>query len=136
MRTLAFSPVVLCCVLAACSTRQPSEKQAAANSSAVIIPGSEITGSALSAIRTRIPAARISTSGTCPRIEFRGARSLNNQPDPSVYIDGTLMGDSCALNSIFGGDIERIEVYPSGDTPHANIRRNPSGIILIFRLRG
>ena len=128
---------MLCCVIGACSTRQASEKQTGtANTSAIVIPGSEIAGSALQAIRTRIPAARISTAGTCPRIEFRGARSLNNQPEPSIYVDGTLMGDTCALNAIFGSDIDRIEVYPSGDTPNASVRRNPSGVILIFRVRG
>lgn len=101
----------------------------------MVIPSSDITGSALQAIRTRIPAARISNAETCPRIAFRGDRSFSNQPDPSVYIDGTLMGDTCSLNAISGNDIDRIEVYPSGDTPHAAVRRNPSGVILIFRRR-
>jgi hypothetical protein len=100
-----------------------------------VIPSSEISGNVLQAIRTRIPAARISTAGMCPRIEFRGARSMTNQPDPSVYVDGTLMGDTCALTAVSGGDVDRVEVYPSGETPHATVRRNPSGVILIFRRR-
>lgn len=107
----------------------------AGNASAIVIRSNEISGSALQAIRTRIPSVRISTDGPCPRITFRGNLSLNNPRDPTVYIDGTLVADTCALTMVTGADVDRIEVYPSGDTPDATLQRNPAGVIIVYRRR-
>jgi hypothetical protein len=122
-------------MLAACAGTSKSAGDARQpGGNATVIRSSEMTGSVLHTLRTRIPSIRISTEGQrCPAIRFRGDLSLHNQPEPSVYIDGGLVGDTCALEHIAAHDVDRIEVYPSGDTPYSEIRRNPAGLILIFR---
>ena len=60
---------------------------------------------------------------------------MNHQPQPTVYIDGTLLSDTCALTSVSPNDLDRVEVYTSGDTPYATIRRNPAGVIIVYRKR-
>lgn len=74
-------------------------------------------------------------SERCPLIAFRGELSARNKVPPTIYVDGTLTGDSCVLEMVPGHEVDRIEVYTSGDTPYSEIRRNPSGVILIFRRR-
>ena len=134
MRSLAISQLIVCCMLAGCAgSKTVDDNGSPTNSSGTTIRGSEMAGNILNALRTRIPSIRVTATDACPRIAFRGALSMSNQPNPSIYVDGTLMGDSCVLTSINGQDVDRVEVFPSGDTPYATIRRNASGIILIFR---
>lgn len=136
MRTKAAIPVVVCCVLAACGARsRQSDTDAPSNGSAIIIRSAEISGNVLQAMRTKIPSIRISSTAGCPQIAFRGNVSLHNQPNPTVYIDGTLIADTCALQSVSATELDRVEVYTSGDTPYASIRRNPAGVIIIYRRR-
>ncbi len=127
---------MVCCVVVACSTRARTaddDRNATSTSQAIVIRSAEMTGTVLQTIRSRIPSVRVLTvTGQCPRIIFRGALSAMNQPPPSIYIDGALTGNTCVLDAISGQEVDRIEVYPSGNTPHAEIRRNASGVILIF----
>jgi hypothetical protein len=97
-----------------------------------------MTGTILNTLRSRIPSMRVSVdpASRCPLIAFRGDLSARNQAQPSIYVDGTLTADTCVLDMVPGHDVERIEVYTSGDTPHSEIRRNSSGVILIFRRQG
>jgi hypothetical protein len=136
MRTRAFVQLMVYSVLVGCAPgRHQSGNAPSPNRSAILIRGSEMSGSVIESMRTRIPTMRISTgTGPCPRIVFRGQLSVS-QANPSVYVDGTLTSDTCALNEISPNDIDFVEIYPSGDTPRATIRRNPSGLILIFRRR-
>ena len=128
---------MVCCVLTACAASKTSEDNTSpSNSSGIVIRGSEISGNVLNALRTRIPSIRVAATQTCPQVTFRGALSVNNQQNPSIYVDGTLMGDTCVLNTINGQDVDRVEVFPSGDTPYPTVRRNASGVILIFRRTG
>ena len=135
MKRLPF--LALSCLLSACATASKSDQANDTRtpaSSATVIRGDEISGSVLESMRTRIPTMRVATNvGPCPRIAFRGDLSARNQGNPSIYIDGTLMADTCALDAVSPHDIDFIEVYPSGNTPRATIRRNPFGLILIFR---
>ena len=137
MRSLTISQLMICCVLAGCASSKSATDNnpegSPTNSSGVVIRGSDMAGNVLNAMRTRIPSIRITATGSCPRVAFRGSLSVSNQPDPSIYVDGTLVGDTCVLTSINGQDVDRVEVFPSGDTPYPTIRRNASGIILIFR---
>ena len=71
-------------------------------------------------------------AGECPRIRFRGHNSLSS---PGIYVDGTMMLDTCILDQISTMDIDRAEVYPAGHTPYAGIPYNPFGVILVFRTR-
>jgi hypothetical protein len=124
------------CMVAACagSSSQAGDDVRQVGGNATVIRNSEMTGSVLHTLRTRLPSIRISTEGQrCPSIRFRGDLSMHNQPEPSIYIDGGIVGDTCALEHIAAHEVDRIEVYPSGDTPYSEIRRNPAGLILIFR---
>ena len=106
----------------------------APDGSAIVVRGSQLSGTLLDGLRSRIPTMTVYTPpGECPHIVFRGQRSMRSQGDPSVYVDGTLMGDTCGLSQIFAGDVERVEIYPSGNTSRAGIQHNPFGLILIFR---
>src|SRR5687768_6443500 len=127
MRTKAAIPVIVCCISVACAGRasQP-QTDPASNGSAIIIRSADISGNVVQALRTKIPSIRVSGSGACPQIAFRGNVSLQNQPNPTVYIDGTLLADTCALTSVSSNELDRVEVYTSGDTPYPAIRRNPA----------
>jgi hypothetical protein len=137
MALRAISQIFIGCTLLACASAKTDSGNAPEDSAigagAIVIRGDEVSGSALQMLRTRIPSARISTSGQCPRIIFRGDLSAVNRVDPSLYIDGTLMADTCVLNSLFSPEIDRIEVYPNGQSPYPELRYNPAGAVLIFR---
>jgi hypothetical protein len=60
---------------------------------------------------------------------------MATQGNPSVYLDGTLMSDTCLLSQMPASDIRSVEVYPSGNTSRPGIQRNPFGIIMVFRHR-
>ena len=101
---------------------------------AIVVKGSDMSGNLLDALRYRVPAMRVTMpAGECPRILFRGIRSIRNQANPSIYLDGTRMGDSCILQQLSASDVEFVELYPSGNTSRTAYERNPFGLILIFR---
>jgi hypothetical protein len=131
-----YARLLLCCVLVGCAGQRAADNtNDTMTRPGLVIKGTEMSGSAISALQTRMPSARINTRGQCPQIIFRGDLSVRNPSNPSVYVDGTLMGDTCVLNSIYAQDIDRVEIYPSGNTPYSTIQRNASGVILIFRRR-
>lgn len=68
----------------------------------------------------------------CPKIAFRGRRTAGN---PSIYIDGTLIGDTCALGDLSSSDVDFVEIYRNGTTRRPGVRNNPNGLILVFRVR-
>jgi hypothetical protein len=137
MRTW-FLLLLLCgSSIAACSGATPPRVGSTHDGSAIIVRGSELgAGSLLESLRTRVPTMTVATrQGECPRILFRGPRSLRMAGNPGVYVDGTLMLDTCVLTQISASDIESVEVYPSGNTTRPGIRRNGNGLILVFRRR-
>jgi hypothetical protein len=139
MKTGRFFHLALCAVVASCASGQTAQNdpEPTRDGSAIVVRGSEIAGNLLDGLRVRIPTMRVSTpTGECPRIVFRGPRSIRNQGNPSVYVDGTLMRDTCVLTQISASDVDHVEVYPSGITSHAGVQRNPFGLILVYRLRG
>jgi hypothetical protein len=73
--------------------------------------------------------------GQCPRIQFRGQSSIQNEPQPSIYVDGTLMLDTCIITQMSSMEIDFIEVYPSGFSSRPGVQRNPGGVIYIQRVR-
>jgi hypothetical protein len=60
---------------------------------------------------------------------------MTTQDNPSLYVDGTLMSDTCPLQQIPVTDVRSVEVYPGGIASRPGIRRNPFGIIMVFRNR-
>jgi hypothetical protein len=103
--------------------------------SATRIAGSEMSGNLLQSLRNRVPSMTVSErSGECPRIAFRGQRALDHRP-PTVYVDGAMMLDTCILNQISSSEVDYVEVHPNGLTGRAGVQSNPSGVILVFRVR-
>jgi hypothetical protein len=129
---------VLLVSVAACGgggTAQPAPEPTQ-DRSATVIQGADMAGSLLDGIRTRVPTMTIRRdSGRCPSIMFRGSRSAERQGEPSIYVDGTLMADTCILQQIAAEDVDFVEVYPSGIASRPNIRRNPFGVIFVQRIR-
>jgi hypothetical protein len=74
-------------------------------------------------------------TGECPRIMFRGARSIRNQGNPAIYVDGTHMLDTCVLTQMSASDVDYVEIYPSGNVSRPGVQRSPFGLILVFRRR-
>lgn len=133
MRPHLLIGLPLCVALLGCSgNAQTSPESGGAD--AIVLRGDDFTGNVLDALRSRVRSANVETpTGTCPRITFRGVRSVTARRDPSVYVDGTLMLNTCVLQQITSGDVDRVEIYPGGNSPRSNIQGNPSGLILIFR---
>jgi hypothetical protein len=103
--------------------------------SATVIQGSEMSGNLLQSLRNRVPSMAVSErSGECPRISFRGQRALEHRP-PTVYVDGAMMLDTCILNQISSSEVDYVEVHPNGLTGRPGVQSNPSGVILVFRVR-
>lgn len=137
MRTRFLLLLVCGGAVAGCSGRPAPASDSVPDGSAIIVRGSDLAaGSLLESLRTRVPTMTVSMpQGECPRILFRGPRSIRNAGNPGVYIDGTQMLDTCVLMQISASDIESVEVYPSGNTSRPGIRRNGNGLILVFRRR-
>jgi hypothetical protein len=131
-------PIHVLFILAAlgCGGGQPTASRTSSpNGSATVIAGSELSGNLLQSLRNRVPSMAVSErSGECPRISFRGQRALEHRP-PTVYVDGAMMLDTCILNQIGSTEVDYVEVYPNGLTGRAGVQSNPSGLILVFRVR-
>jgi hypothetical protein len=120
----------------ACRTAGTGDGGPASDGSAILVEGSDLSGTLLDGLRIRIPAMLVTDRpGQCPQIVFRGQRSMVTQGNPSLYVDGTLMADTCLLAQIPTGDVRSVEVYPGGNTNRPGVRRNPFGVILVFRHR-
>jgi hypothetical protein len=103
---------------------------------AIIIRGSDMTGNLLDALHARLPTMTVrKETNACPSITFRGQRSSQRQNNPSVYVDGTLMTDTCILLLIAAVDVDSVEVYPSGISARSGAQRNPAGAIVVHRSR-
>ena len=124
-------------LLACRSAGDPGAEGAATDGSTIVVAGRDLSGyNLLDGLRIRVPAMLITDrAGQCPQIVFRGQRSMTTQGNPSLYVDGTLMTDTCPLNQIPTSDVMSVEVYPGGLTSRAGVRRNPFGIIMVFRNR-
>lgn len=128
---------MLAVLLMACGSgaRSATNATPSSNTSMVVIRGSEISGNLLDGMRSRYGRMTVAIHpGSCPQISFRGQRTLNHQP-PSVYVDNSLMLDTCILTQMNSSDIDRIEVYPSGQASRPGVQFNPSGVILVYRVR-
>lgn len=100
----------------------------------MVLQGSELGGhNFLEGLRTRVQNLTVTYSRTgCPRITLRGRRTGGN---PGIYIDGTLVADTCVLQDISSSDVDVVEISRSGATRRPGIRSNPNGLILVYRRR-
>jgi hypothetical protein len=138
MKTSCLLLVLVSAATTACSNRASVASDDAPNSNAIVLRGADMRpGNVLDALRGRAATMTITTgrTGECPRIVFRGQRSVQNQDNPGVYVDGTRMLDTCILTQLSTAEIDVVEIYPSGNTTRPNITRNPFGLILIYLRR-
>lgn len=90
----------------------------------------------LDAMRGRFRGMIVREDGeACPRITFRGVRSLKGENSPAVYVDGARAADTCILTTLSTRDVERIEAYSSGIAPRPPYQAHPNGLILVFLQR-
>jgi hypothetical protein len=126
---------VLSLALLGCGRVARRDDNEASRTSGIVLRGSELTSNLLDGIRARIPGTTISYQrGGCPRILFRGRRSVDQYGTPSVYVDGTLTIDTCVLTTLSVTEIDRVEVFTGGNTSRADVRPNPSGLIFVYRI--
>lgn len=127
--------LTVCATLLACGGAAATRDQTPSPGSAIVLHGSELAGSLLDAMRSRVPGMTVTArAGQCPVIMLRGPRSISNQGNPSVYIDGTLMVDTCVLENLHTAEVDRVEIYQSGILSQPNIQRNPFGVIIVYRI--
>lgn len=91
-------------------------------------------GSLLDAMIGRVPGLRVVPRPGCPSISLREPNTLPGLNDPLVYVDGTRTQDACVLTSLRAGDVERVEVYPTGVTNRPGYAAHSHGLILVFLL--
>jgi hypothetical protein len=124
--------VALCAAACAGKRTEPTD---AGTTGAIIIRRAEMrTGTLLEGIKPRLPMMNVSQqAGQCPLVTFRGVRTFGAAADPpSVYLDGTLLTNTCPLNELSTNQVDVVEVYTSGSSGRPGVQRNPSGVILIF----
>jgi hypothetical protein len=84
-------------------------------------------------MRGKVPNFRVQNhANACPEITLRNHVSFSGVVNPLVYVDGTLSTDTCILESLRSGDVERVEVYPLGFTTRPGYGRHAHGLILVF----
>jgi outer membrane receptor for ferric coprogen and ferric-rhodotorulic acid len=118
----------------ACSQRQSRPADAAPPSGdVVVIRGSDLTaGRLLTALRQKVSGMTVAQGQSgCPAITLRGRRLAGN---PSIFVDGTRMADSCALVDITTTDVDRVEIYRGSAGP-AQVAGNPNGSIVVYRIK-
>lgn len=128
---------IVVAVTAACSSSGGGgASEPSSTGAATVVRGSELGTNLLAGLRARVPGMSVSyPQGECPRIIFRGVRSVTNQGNPTVYVDDTRMLDTCILTQIPSSDVDYVEVFPSGNTMQPGIERNPFGLLMVYRVR-
>jgi hypothetical protein len=149
MRTRHVAPVLqlgTVMMLAACSTlggRNPADPAGSVASAGVthangatILSGPALTdgpGSVLGAMIGKVPNFRVvRRDNQCPDLMLRNAVNMRGVVNPHVYVDGTRTTDTCILESLRAGDVERVEVYPQGVTRRPGYATHAHGLILVF----
>ena len=140
---------VLAALLAACACApgaspgggvpmsEPDPGVRSTGGNATVLTGQHLRGGGatlLAALAGRVNSLRVErpASGGCPILHLRGRRTLNRDMNPLVYVDGTLVGSTCALDEIRTADIRQVEIYPGGNTTRSGYRHSPNGLLLVF----
>ena len=89
-------------------------------------------GRLLNALRQKVSGMTVAQGQSgCPAITLRGRRLAGN---PSIFVDGTRMADSCALVDLTTTDVDRVEIYRGAAGP-AQVAGNPNGSIVVYRIK-
>lgn len=126
---------------AACSQRnRAATSSASPRGGATVVQGSDLmsrSGNLLEALRGRVSNMRVDRmQGRCPVITLRGQKTIIGSTDPTIYIDGTRMGDTCSLDQVQVVSVERVEVYAGGISPPPGYAPAANGTILVFLTGG
>lgn len=138
-RRLLHVPV-LClawALLAGCGLHSLPGAASRQDGGAIVLRGDELSAGMplLDALEARVQGLQVSRrTGVCPVVSIRG-RTSDRATGASVYVDGTLMRDSCILLQLRTADIERVELYPVTGTPPRGYRAGTGGTIVVFRVR-
>lgn len=91
-------------------------------------------GTVLRAILGKVPNLKVEFVGVgrCPSIALRRAKDFRGYNYPSVYLDGTHAQNTCILESLQAGDLDRVEIYPQGFTTRPGYATSTHGLILLF----
>jgi hypothetical protein len=111
-----------------------------ARGGATVVQGADLVsrgGSLLEALKGRVSNMRVDRmQGRCPLITLRGQKTIIGSTDPTIYIDGTRMGDTCSLDQVQVVSVERVEVYAGGISPPPGYAPAANGTILVFLTGG
>lgn len=142
MRTSSRTIPVLLALLAsgtACATSgapDAAPSEVTFDHGGVVVQGPALVdgpGSLLAALSGKVPNLRVQRhGGQCPEISLRNHVTFRSFVNPHVYVDGTRTTDTCILESLRGGDVERVEVYPQGYTHRPGYGTHAHGLILVF----
>ena len=105
--------------------------------SAVVLNGDELRAgeTLLYALVGRMANLEVLRSNrTCPEIHLRGRQSIFNATGPAIYVDGARATNTCVLDEIAPGEVQRVEVYPMG--AHNGYAPDRNGLILVFMRDG
>jgi hypothetical protein len=127
-------------LLSSCSSSPRAETGASPGrgGSHVELSGRDISGasSVLEGVAARLANVDVTRPrGGCPQVVFRGARSFQRPGTPQVYVDGTPVLNTCALDQIRVNQVSHIQIFSGSGAP-AGYRSSPHGTILVFLTNG
>lgn len=125
----------------ACTQRAlPGAPRTTSRGGATVVQGRDLIGrggNLLDALKGRVSNMRVERAqGHCPLITLRGQKTIMGSTDPSIYIDGTRMGDTCSLEQVQVVSVERVEIYAGGISPPPGYAPAANGTILVFLTGG
>jgi hypothetical protein len=92
--------------------------------------------SLLQVLARRVLSMQVSRgSGGCPSVKLRGGRSIADDRAPGIYVDNIPVRSTCVLELIDPGEVERVEVYPSGYSEQIRYTSHPYGLIVVYTRR-
>lgn len=133
--TLLLSTGLAGCLGSAPVNRAPAERLG----NAVVISFEQLQGGGanlLRLVRHRVASMQVRETTGCPEVTMRGAKSIHGLAAPTVYVDGQRAANTCILEMLHTGDVDRVEVYPMGVTNRPGYLANGAGLILVFMRRG
>jgi hypothetical protein len=93
-------------------------------------------GTLLSALSARMTAMDVLRGGECPVITLRGRTTVARPTNPGVYVDGARATNTCVLDMLNVGDVQRVEIYPMGIAQRGAYEGQAGGLILVFMRTG
>lgn len=140
IRRTGITTLLLSGGLAGCLGTAPAERGSPARfGNAVVISGDQLAGGGanlLRLVRHRVASMQVRETSGCPEVTLRGAKSIHGLAAPTVYVDGQRAANTCILEMLHTGDVQRVEVYPMGVTNRPGYLANGAGLILVFMRRG